>query len=387
MATFLRNRKAKAVETTGPTVAFGVLILMLALVMYYIMSTTPEERTRLIGPMKAQVTLLDEHPGVVPAISLSSRSHDLGTILVDNRATAQENILINSQAVSRTVVQDKPAIAFAEIQMSGLASAYLSFTARGNGDLIIAANDQIIYQSYISGFGKVSIPLEILREGRNTFKVSVSSPSYKFWQRNEYMVENFKLTTEKFSDIKADTIQTFSVSAQEASGLQKAGLYGAVSQLSASPARLTIRINEHEIFSAIPRDTLKLDVQTQHLVAGDNKLAFFVEKGGAYRISLAELATSYAPTLPKRYSFMGYEGYTARINAGIFACELKLKKSAGPDALTIQFNDKSLTYRFTNNEVVDSTVCPYIISGTNWLSLFPESSITLDYLSLKLAEK
>ena len=181
----------------GSAAGLVILLVILAGIVAYALMVPEEELRKLGVPPGAEKTLLDVAPGRVAAVKETFRyfEHDLPIITIDNRPKPSTALLRVRQEIKRGLGVEQPAALSFDIPDENLAGVQLEFTVEsklGDGNIDVHLNNQPIWFSPFNTGQKaqIELPLSTLLEGKNNLEISVSSPGWKFWQRNSYTLLN-----------------------------------------------------------------------------------------------------------------------------------------------------------------------------------------------------
>ena len=293
----MRNKRGQSAGMAGIFVAVIGLILI-----FYILFLTPEDRAELLGdtkpggssgtgtggtggttPVHISKVLLSEHIGRLDYIKTNSRQHDLPSFRISTVTDVQEIKTINSIYVKNGVM-DKQFYNFTfDIDTEFAENLLLSFNVKdAEGRLIIYLNGNIIVNTEmaVGSPPPVALPQDYLGE-ENLIQIAVSGVGWAFWDYNEYLLENVKVTA-KITDISGSSgAQRFYVSDEEYNNIDEVKLrfYPDCKLNEVGP--LTIRINGVKIYSGIGDcGTYNIYVLGKDsILSGENTLTFSTDEG------------------------------------------------------------------------------------------------------------
>ncbi|MEK6807705.1 MAG: hypothetical protein AABX75_01620, partial [Nanoarchaeota archaeon] len=272
--TLFRANKRAASEYEGNYGGMILLIIMSGAIMTYLLLVTPAEREKFgIVPEKYARTLLDVAPGAVSVSDSQIRAKDFnfGTIDLDYsvnyvstelRSTmALRSAGFSEDSVSLPVTLDQSA---ESILLQAVVSDKL-----GDGRLLVFLNGIEVFSESASKnqIVKVTLPKN-LWQASNTLKFSVSSPGAAFWNTNSYSLVNVNLITNKYVQAKATNEQSFTLTGEQATGLQKATLIAYVTA-TAPKSNYEITINSKTVYSGIGIGSISLELPNNYLVSGE----------------------------------------------------------------------------------------------------------------------
>ena len=396
-------------ETSPGTAPLIILLVIAATVIFYVMTVTPEEREALIGHIdvpgvpEAEIIPIDTSPGLVegiPASELLRYSHSLVTFTVDNTQKPNTKPLATNLIIKRSLVTDTSAeMSFIISEKSNLASANLEFlvTDRAEkGELIATLNEKVIYSAAVEAGQKavVALPVDSIIIGENQLKIYAAGPGARFWATNYYSLSSINLVTYTFSDADAVRTQTISMEPGELAHAKSAKLTGFARMVSETPAKLTIKFNDEEIYSAVPKTTAAIAVGiSASKLQSTNTLKWAVERGGNYAVEFGRLTVLAASTSSKvkTYSFeLTNTQYQYIAAGGLYDCNLELARgtSSADEArvIDVKINGVTNTYTFIEDKLQED-VCSLLRAGANSVQLSAEEDIVIDKLKLDIKQR
>ena len=260
---FRANKRAASSVYEGNYGGVILLIIMSGAILTYLLLVTPAEREKFgIVPEKYARTLLDVAPGTISVSESQARAKDFnfGTINLDYSINQISEELRNTIAlrsagfsedtISLPVTLDQTA---ESILLQAVVSDKL-----GDGKLLVFLNGIEVFNEAVNKnqILKITLPKN-LWQASNTLKFSVSSPGAAFWNTNSYSLVNVNLITNKYAQAKAITTQSFTLTGELATGLQKATLTAYVTA-TVPKSNYEITVNGKAVYSGIGIGSISL---------------------------------------------------------------------------------------------------------------------------------
>ncbi len=303
---FKNNKKAAATEPSAGNAAV-VVIIIAGIIIAYILGVSPSERAKILGdslnssaegsnPSGSQqnTVLLQENIGQISNLPYSEKIHQLSTITVSSKTSAQV-IASNPSMYVRNSVFTKifPKLRF-DIDPELTNNLKLSFTlTKATGIIYIYLNGHEVFSGSIkhSTPPAISLPKEYIND-QNELLFYIYRPSWAFWQINEYELKDVKVlgNVKDVSNSRADI--SFYISRLEKQNIGSAKLFFVPDCSIDSVGKLDIYLNSARVFSGIPDCQLQnfVIIDPDFLIAGRNVLSFKTSKG-SYLLSLIKLKT------------------------------------------------------------------------------------------------
>jgi hypothetical protein len=409
-------RKAQGSGAIAPMI---IMLVLLAAIVFYVITVPPGEREHLIGNLTTpsyERTVLDVSPGLISGLTATGveRTYKtLSTVDVDYTPQPATRALSSQLIVTHSLFkQDIGNFSFDVSNKDTLGSAkvHLLITDKiGSGHLQVAVNDKVVFTGSVEvgQEATISLPIDSIVQGSNNLKLYVSSPGIKFWATNSYSLSTVNLVLASYDASRATQIQTFTLTAAELAGVQSATLTASIKQISEASGELKLTLNGNEIYKATPAQvaSLSVDIPTS-LLSGTNTLQWNVAKDGAYSIVLGQvtLATSkFEGGGVASYGFTLTSTEGAKLQLHTLNCELKIVRtpiatsSSGEElppppptggavaipAIDVKINGAAIPYLFSDDTVTDS-ICKYLHSGSNIISLSAGNDIFIQKLTIKV---
>jgi len=415
-------------EMGGQIGPFIILLAILGGIVFYVITVSPAERERMIGPVTYERYALNVEPGLVTGMPASplKMSHELGVVDLDFSPISNPKSLSQQLIVSRSILIDKPAIFSVSVAKTELSSASLDFTVlnrHGSSEVIVLLNDVVIFTGLLdAGTQSVELPSDQLLDGTNKIVISVNSPGAAFWRTTDYTLGDINFVANNYNPAKATMQQVLTLNQQEVLGLVSARFDGYVKQLGSKPATLSLSLNGKPIYAAaLVNTSISLDLPPS-LVQATNNLGWSVDRGGKYEIVFGRVTTEYVKNSysVKSYSFMLTSSEIQSIKGGqlncvldvlsgsttsaaqsqqpsnyivdlhigedIFGSEQQANTTGPTQVLTFQINSQKIDVQMTNG-VAQQDVCKYLMSGDNYLAVYSPSDIQLGQVSVLIKGK
>jgi len=390
----LANSKRAAAEWEGN---YGGLIMLLVIstsIIAYVLLTTETERERLgIIPEEYTRTLLDVSPGLVSQESASeskSAMFNLGAINLDYSVQKSTELLRSQLSVQKSAFRDSRAKIPVSIKPNVETATIEAVVSDkiGDGSLIILFNGKEIFSQQLGLNQKIHAPLpKSLLAETNVLEISVSSPGAKFWQTNSYSLLNVNLVTTAYEEGRATKAASFSLSGEQATGIESAQLQLYAGK-TVSSANLKISVNGKEIYDGAKIGTLDVSIPAESLRGGMNALGFTVAKDGAYKISFAKVIVRYskAASTAKKYNVLLNDYNTKQIAQNNLYCILSAARGSGGSSVTATVNNKATELFFSEGSAQED-ICRYLRAGDNTIALTADEDVSLSSLKLTVMAK
>ncbi len=386
-----------AQELHGNVTVLVILLFMVAVIVFYAISITPQQREELLGYKVEAYTknILDVKPGLLQGASegdLEVNTHSFHTVAVDHTPKKTGRLLVSQLEVRQSVTSDTSGKYDFEVSKTSLDAAELTLEVidkEGEGNLMIALNGQVVFDSPVPVGEKqeINLPLDLLSDDTNRVEIYVSS-SGKFWKTNSYKISDLTLNIMEYTGENAVKIQTFVLSSDELDSLVEAKYQAFVKQSTENKANLKLELNEYELYSEIPDEETRLviDVPKNYLKTS-NTLRWSVERTGAYDVEFGKVVTTTAPAGNfKTYTFNVDSVAYKRITLGQYYCMLTISKESGPE-VKVNLNGNAFRFILTE-ETMTKDVCGHLTAGTNSLIVSAgEDDVTLNQLTLTIKGK
>jgi hypothetical protein len=415
---------ATKAQASGAIAPLVIMIVLLAAIVFYVITIPPAEREQLIGNLTTTSyarTVLDVSPGLISGLTETGVARiyrTLSTVDVDNTPQAQTRALSTQMTILRSMTHEEIGnftFDVADKAKLGYVNAELLVTDKlGSGSLIVAVNSRVVFSgnTEVGQNVRVALPVDSIIQGTNSLKFYVSSPGWKFWSKNSYTFTNVNLVLASYTEESAAQAQTFSFTASELTGAQSAKLTASIKQISEASAELKLMLNGVEIYKATPAQITSLSVDLpMNVLSGTNTLQWSVGKDGAYSVVLGQVTlttTKFEGGEAKNYGFTLTSSENTKLAAHTLKCELKMTmtpvatSSEGEElppppptggavvslsAINVRINGVLTQYIFSSTNAVTDDVCKYLHSGSNTVSLSAENDIIIDSLTLKVSSK
>ena len=274
----------------------AVLVAIIAsLLIMFVILIPPEEREKLLDDNGASGTTDDEvfsdrnlllaRPGRIDFLAQKEVEHPLPVVNVYTRLESQVLAEKNLAYAKRGIFSDQRSeFRFNLDDFEHIDDVLLYFNVKDiTGSLIVTLNDEIIFNSPVSSgpLKPISLPKNSLRIDNLVF-FSVSSPGLAFWETNEVSLENIQLVADVTNVEAQSSKNVFLVSETEKRNLERVTIKFQPGCVYAEVGRLSISINQREIYDAVPDCDLEfvpIEFSPDFINQGENEIIFNSEKG------------------------------------------------------------------------------------------------------------
>lgn len=388
MATMLNKRGYT--ERPGNITGLALILIIGAVIIFYVISVTPAERADLGLPGYSKIAL-DVNPGLVDGFSevdMTTFSRKLSQASVKNIPEDSAKELSPSISVSRSTSINNDVNFEFTAQPSKVSAAELKFKIAdkyGSGTLSVKLNGKNM-KTIQKGIGEtvsVIFPIASIQE-KNNILLEVSSPGLAFWRSNGYVLKNVELLLQNY-DVGSFT-HDFVLTQSELANAGKANLHALINK-EGEDALLKLSLNGNEIYNGYPEKDFDLSIQIQHFDA-DNELIWTTDRDGKYEIIFPEIKFTFAPeNTEKIYRFNIASSELTAINSGFYECKLNIQRESSLGNANVEVNSNRIRANFNAASFYSSDICPYISQGINTISLSSDDDIVISRLQIAIREK
>ncbi|MCB9358605.1 hypothetical protein H6503_01615 [Candidatus Woesearchaeota archaeon] len=288
----------------------NLIIAIAVLVLLYILFLPPADRAELLGdqtttvttngqvqgtsqgysPYAQKETILTETPGKIDYSSLNELEIPLNSFTLFKTVNAEVIEEFNPVYV-KNGLGDK-SVKNLTFDIDNLANAdnfQLSFsTPKHEGVLTIKLNGNTIYEYDIQTINPEPISLKkTLLSNENSLEFSTSEVGWRFWETNEYSIENIKVIGDVTDTSRQQSMNTFFLSEKQGESIERALLKFHPDCKTNDVGRLTIKLNDRTVFAGIPDcGTLNfVEFAPNMIFVGKNKIDFITDQG-SYLVDL-----------------------------------------------------------------------------------------------------
>ncbi|MBI3036327.1 hypothetical protein HYY73_01020 [Candidatus Woesearchaeota archaeon] len=385
---------SKKGQPSGGNAAVLVFVIG-AFILLYILFLPKSERDRILeqdtsgsgSSVLAAVrgsVLLDESPGTLTKVKETEFDHKLPSF---NLFTKKEDTVlksVDSIYVEAARSSDKRRSVILTVK-DKVENAKLSFSvASHSGNLIITQNDNEIFEGEVDSFTE---PLSINLREENLFEFSTDPvPWYKPFSKNFYDLRDAKITgTVELIDNK-EAVQAVIIGQEEADLLSEASLSYFVDCNVKDVGKFLAYVNGKLLASKVPDcgSPEKLQIDPKDIVPGKNEFRFVAEKG-TYLLDRLLLRTKLKePIFPLYFfsinssTFRRIENNTVNSTLAIMFVDDKERKVAN-----LEINNQK-TRIDTKSANYSKNIDSFLVAGTNYIRLVPETTLNIVELKLKL---
>lgn len=393
----MRNKRGQA---TGAAILVAIIAVLIVL---YILFLPPEERRAVLEEEEEggegvvtlnmiNVSLLEDVPGRLDYIAQDEVEHAIPTVNLN--LIVQPRVLksIDSLYIQKSLFgQEKSNITFSVDEPANVENMLLNFKVReSKGRLMVILNGHKLFDSVIRTVNIEPIRLTEYLQKDNSLVLAVSSPGIAFWSSNRYSLEDLTITGDILSKEGQTSKNMFILSSIEKNNLEKAWLKFMPECKVNEVGKLTVWINDYEIYSAVPdcgMPTPAIEFAPYYLRAGENMLRFKTELGN-YLIDIIKVKTKLAAVeYPVYYFELSEERYDA-IQSGKSKIRLNLRFV---DAI-----EQKLGRIIINGQLkhIEQTAIDYsenikesVVRGSNSVKIEPQKTLDIAELRVLIEEE
>lgn len=393
----MKNKRGQS----GLSAAILVAIIS-GLIILYIMFLPAEEREKLFenksdsdGSTKVNesegMVLLSENPGRLDTVGKVEDKYIPNVYLYE---TTNAKVLEKITPINvRNGWFDKKikTVQFDLEDLDNTGNVIISFTAsKRKGLLTIKLNEVVVYEFEPTSINVEPIPLpKNILQPTNTLEFSVSGVGIRFWDTNEYALENIGIIGDITDISRQQSRNTFELTASEYLNLKKADMrFIPYCSNVANVGRLDILVNSRNVYSSVPVcDDRAIIPILGDLREGENNVVFKTNKG-SYSIEQIkiDLEVKEVPTVKYFYE-VGDEDYDDIKNdeKGI---NLTIKFIDDGEIKKGDVNINGLKRSFNQYKPVYSLDLSYPTErGNNYIELIPRNTLHIVNLKIALFDK
>ncbi|MEM4755730.1 MAG: hypothetical protein QW594_01215 [Candidatus Woesearchaeota archaeon] len=405
-------QKAKKGQESASGAA--VLIALVGLfVVLYLLFVPPDFRESLLNENKTSTTgntttkpayalLLREQPGLLSYISgtvcpNNECEHPLPSFSLYRTVTPTQIASFNPFIVKNNIfVKEPKTMQFEVLALANTDNYLLTFGAKtSKGVLKIVLNGRTIFEQQLDQYNvePIKIPKNLIKE-INTLEVSVSGVGAKFWETNQYAIENMKIIADVTDTTKETNSQMFFISEDEYTALSTAKLRFVAECDKSKVGPLKIMLNGQKIFEGVPDCGMMqtIDLMKAALSKYENTIQFQSTMGN-YIIDRIMLRTYLQKTSYPTYYFDLTNDQLKHLLQNKTDLNLTLdfaKRPSDDFDVIMHINGYTRTLRADKQKTKVERKIPVhtLKDKNNWIMIEPDSrSITLAELKLEIKVK
>ncbi len=391
---FLKNKLGQ--ENAG---AAATLIVIIAIsLVFYILFLPPNVREEMLNEGDTDGSgivsgtkkfFLNEQPGFIEYIPLKDFKHNLQPFTLVKNNDAQELVQENPFLIKKSWFSGTSKnINFDIVNVDDVNSLKLTFApTERKGRLIIDLNGIEIYNKDVDN--SFIEPIELKKsylKNNNVLTLKVSSPDLRFWDYNQYAIENLIIVGSFSNSDSLEGTQTFFVTKEEKENIDEAKLTFTPICDNSFAGKLRVDINNKNIYHTKPdcQIPVSLDFVTDYLYENDNKIQLSAEDG-EYIIDTVSIETeindAYYPTYYFDLDEDDYSDIIAGkddVNMTIYMLDNNEFKEA-----YIYVNNKK-AYLDTKDNEEDLMLNNFVQEGTNTVQIRPLKDIEITRFTVAL---
>ncbi|MDO8481019.1 MAG: hypothetical protein Q7S65_04340 [Nanoarchaeota archaeon] len=380
----------------------AVLIAVIsALIILYILFLPSQDRLDIIGENasnrdfgpRTEDVLLEDSSVLMEHFSEDEIDHTLPSLTLYSTTTATVLKDVASFYVKKSLFGEQTRdIDFSLRDTAQAENTLLSFSVKkSKGDLIIELNGKLLWAGPIE---KVNAdPIRVQKDALstdNTLTFKVSNPGIAFWRTNEYLIENFKVTSDIVDSSSQRARVDFVLGKEEAGNIEKATLRFLPECENNRIGVLDILVNERAIYSSVPDCGVPRPLQfdSKLLIEGQNTLEFKSAKG-RYLIDQIKVTTNLKDIPSFTYYFDIDSDQLRDINARRKSANFTMffTDDREDKAAEIVINGRK-TFMTRHDEFEWSLILDrYLEPGSNSLKIIPDTRLEVRRLQVVLDDQ
>ncbi|MFH1972924.1 MAG: hypothetical protein ABIJ18_05615 [archaeon] len=385
------NKKGKA------AIEASILVFLILLtIVGYIVLAPQETRDELLGEDSSTSTtntvsstdsLLSVSPGEIKPSKSDKMINRLDPVRIYTKVESETQTLANSLSIARSLIHNDYKNIYFDIEaVEELDSLELIFLiVESKGAIKVEINGNEIYEGTLTSNNlPLEIPTTYLHQKDNIIKLSSTSPGWKIFSSNYYLLQEVRLFHNYLLE-ETEKTRTFSI--DDIDNLKRATLSYYVTCNSNEEGRLTIYLNGKEEFSDdlfceyLDKRTLVLDDDQLETV---NNLRFVIDNGD-YNIDEIEIESLLDAKDYPTYSFEVDTDDYDDISSGDkeVILELAFGDSSSRKEATIFVQEHSFKID-TYDTDYSKDITSYIDNGANSIKIQPSNTFEVDNLKVVL---
>ncbi|HLC71772.1 MAG TPA: hypothetical protein VJI32_07210 [Candidatus Nanoarchaeia archaeon] len=307
------NKRGQAAAGAAVLVA-----IILGVLVGFVILVSPAERADLLGEPIPNTTsraaieeaavaknLLEVNPGKIDFLGLDKIEHPLPVINIYTRTESEVIAERNVASAKRGLFSEEPdQFTFTIDDLEHTQDLFFVFNVEIlQGKLIILLNGEQIYNAepMLGNVLPVHLPQNALKDN-NEVAIRVSSPGLAFWRTNGVTLNTIKIVGEVTNVQAQSSKNTFLVSETEKRNIERVKLRLQPDCNLNDVGKLTITINDEEIYSGVPDCDLAfvpLEISPEAILEGENDIEFHTQEGSyvlSHLILTSELSEPEFPT-------------------------------------------------------------------------------------------
>ena len=368
--------------------AATLLVLIAVLVVLYILFIPANYRNELLnGDLENDTIttngatyqlLMQKNVGLLKYVNSkvcdnNECEHNIPSFTLSTSSKSVTLLNLNPFIIKNNIFKKEFKKEFFDIDMlENIDNILITFGAKEyKGILKIVLNGKTIFEQKMDNYNvqPIEIKKEILKE-HNSIEFYVSSVGAKFWQTNQYSIENFKIYS-KFTDrTKEKGRQTFYINEDEYNSLDYGKLKFSPECNQAKVGNLIIKVNGRIVYDVIPDCGILniIELSRKNFNKNEN-LIEFVGSEGTYLIDTASIKTYLKDVSYPSYYFDIDDEEWEDLKNNITDLNLTVEVSKSIEKefdLILNVNGYKRTLRFENNEnIVERNIETYLLKRKN----------------------
>ncbi len=370
-----------------------LILLIMCLVVGYIILVPEDVRQELLSDTDGDdgsegttsgETLLSTTPGELNAATSRTQIDSLEPIRIYSTIETESETLANSLKVSRNLLQNNyKTFTFSIDDYEDLDTLSILFMiTESKGELMIKLNENLVYEGELTSNNlPLNLPVTYLQE-TNILELSTSFPGWNIFSADYYLLQDVSLIEDYLVE---DTVKERTFYVDDPGDVNKATLSYFISCNSDEEGRLTIYLNDRQVFSDLIfceyLDERELVLDPDYL-SSYNSLKFEIDEGD-YSLDEIELEISTKGLNYPSYSFDIDSDLYDDIETGEkeVYLELSFSDDTSEKTATVYVQDYSFTFD-TNDDVYQKKITSYIDNGVNVINIVPSRDFEVDNLKV-----
>ncbi len=394
-----RGQQGSAAGATVLLVVIAVVIVM------FVILIPPADRAELLGTPNSGsgngisgsngtgARLVDVAPGRIDFIGQTNVEHPMPAVTLQVTTQSQQLGERASLSVRRGIFTKAPGeMTFSLDNPSITDRILLGFVVEeSQGPVQILLNGQVVFDGELTvgNTAPLSLPKSML-SSQNTISFVSASPGIIFWRTNHVILRNVKVLADVTQTDSQLSHQTFLVSDTEKIALEKMVLKFQPDCQFNTVGRLSVTVNNHEIYNAVPDCELAMvpiEFAPSIVISGGNDITFRTEKGNYFLSHVVLQSRLKAIDYPTYYFELSHEDFQAvheggkDVRVSLYFVDVVDSKQVDlfVNGHINQFDTKDKSYSFSIGDDIEE--------GNNAVKVKPRRSLEVRRLLVELVNK
>ncbi len=388
------NKKGQPSGASAATLVVAIALIIII----YLLFIPPSAREELLGPPTSttqnattplSTILLKESPGTLDVVKETQKTHYIPSIRLFSKTESVPLKTFSPFYVSNSFFDKNEKLLGLELKdLENTNNVIMTFNVgAAKGRLIIELNDNIVFDGKItkSYVEPIELPKSMLKE-QNTLKFYTEQVGWRFWKKFEYEINDFKIVGDITDISKQNSKTVFIVPDSELTNIKTSNIRFLPECDESEAGTLTIKINDKEIYSAIPdcKSPSVIEFSPSIFKKDENTIEFSAEKG-TYLIDQIVIRNELKQAVNPVYFFTLSTDQLDSINKMRYDAELYLEFVDSTTNKQATFIINGIQTQLEQKERIYSKIInQYLRLGNNGIEIVPRSKLDILTLEVRL---